>query len=117
MYPQMYTYVVTINCDVSARTIYAQWEWNDLVMFSGAVLELESRETPGMPQVWKVTLRTRTASTGTDIEVMNMWSLMNFEEELRSTTYSDGLIDTHVLLKSKDPQWPYVQDVFGSPRT
>jgi len=116
LYHQTYMYDVTTSSEESARIIFAQLEWTDPVLFSGGELALESRETPGQPRVWKAILKIQTASSGTDTEIMNMWSLMNFEEELRSTTYSDGLIDTHVSLKSKDPAWPYVRSPFGSPR-
>jgi len=114
LYPQMYTFVATINCGVYARTIYAQWEWSEHVMFSGGELALASRETPGQPQVWTVTLKTRTQNFGTVTAIMTMWSSMNFEEELQSITYSDGWIDTHVLWKSRDQVCHCAQETCGS---
>lgn len=116
LYQQTYMYVATINSAELARTTYAQWEWSATVQFSGAELVLESRETPGQQPVWRLILKIRTASSGTDTETMKMWSSMNFEEELRSTTYCDGLIDTRVSLKLKVPVWPFEHLVSGSPR-
>lgn len=116
-FPQTYMYAATISCAVFARTIYAQLEWSEFVMFSGAGLVLESREMLGQPPVWTVTLKIPTANSGTGIEAIKTWSLMNFEVELQSTIFCAGSIDTHVSLRSKDPVCHCALETCGSRQT
>lgn len=97
-----YSFVVTINSEELAKTIYDQLLWSVPVMCFGVELELVNRVAPGKKPVWMLILKTPTPNFGMAIKVKIMLSSMNFGELLASPTYSGGWIGIRSLWKLKD---------------
>ena len=76
--------------------------WNDRFLFSAGELALESLGAPGLNQDWMLTLRIRDQNSGMVTEITNMLLSMNFEAVSTSPIFSDGLIGTLCLWRSKD---------------
>jgi hypothetical protein len=115
MYLPIYAYVVTLPCAESARSICSLWESKEQLMSSGVSLEVERVHSHGKKLGWKLTVRTQGLSSGVVIAVRQMLSLMNFEVESTSLTYSDGWIGTLVSLKLKAVQDHSAPLRFGLP--
>ena len=114
VFPRTSEYVLGLHCEASARSLYFQLGWSELVTSTGARLVLESREEPGKNPVWTLTLKIREQNSGVAIAVMSMLLSMSFEVASISPTSCDGWIDTRSEWKSKDPLCPCVLHACGS---
>nr|QJI53711.1 MAG: hypothetical protein [Cressdnaviricota sp.] len=101
-YHPTYSFVVTINSEELAKTIYDQLLWSVPVTCFGVELELVNRVAPGKKQVWMLILKTPTPNFGMAIKVKILLSSMNFGVQLVSPMYSGGWIGIRSLWKLKD---------------
>jgi len=113
--PLRFVYRVIELSEPYAQTIKSRLEWSGLVMFSGVELAVESRGMLGRQPETTLTVKIRGQSSGADMIVKSVLSLMNLEEVLTSVTYSDGLTDTRSLWRLKDLPYLSVPKRSGSP--
>lgn len=107
---QMYEWSITGPLDQLLQTLTSQWVLKEFVTSSGVPPALVNLAEPGMKPDWTLTLRTLEPSSGVDIRyiltyvrVNNVLSLTNFEAELISLIFYDGLTGIRFVWKSKVP--------------
>lgn len=100
-YPRISEYKVIARCERLLQTLRNQLEWSELAGCSGVELGLASRGELGKKQVCMLTLRIRYPSSGVATMVNQMLSSMNFGEQSRSRTFSDGWTDIRSTWRSK----------------
>lgn len=101
--------VVICPCEESQQTIYNRFKWSALYQYDGVRLARGNQEQAGMKPVYTVSLKFPRPSGGMATEVMNMLSSTNFVVESIYLMYFDGLIATHVTLKSKEDLYHSMQ--------
>lgn len=114
---QTFEWCITAQSELSLQTLHNLLLWNDLVWYSGALLELVNPEELGLKQDSWLILRIPEPSFGVVMEVKNTLLLMNSEEESISHIYSDGWIVTRSSWRLKEPLSSYALPSFGSPPT
>jgi len=75
--PMMYSFVVITNCGELAATAYNQFQWSELVQYSGGEVVLARVVGPGTRQVSKLTLKILEPNGGMVTTIMNVLSSMN----------------------------------------
>lgn len=101
MFPQMYEWSLTGPYDQLLQTMLDQDLLCVLSLYSGVFPALVNLAEPGMKPAWTLILKILGPNFGAAIKVKQMLCWMNFEEELISVIYSDGLIGIRSVWKSK----------------
>lgn len=101
---QMCMLDVTSHSRESAAIIFNLLPLKEKFIVSGVSQEVASLEGPGQKQVWTLSQRIQTQSSGMGIAIRNMLSSMSFVELSPSVTCSDGWIVIPLLLKLKAAQ-------------
>lgn len=108
-YQRTYSFVIIGRSLQSLQTMQFQLRAYEKFMYFGAIPALEKVSEPGKRVVYRLTLRILDPSGGAVTAIKLRLSWMNFEEELISHTFFDGLTDTQLLWSEKaDPAlcWP-----------
>lgn len=110
-----YLFVVIINSEELAKTIYDQLQWSVPVTCFGVQLELASRVVPGKKPLWMLILKTPTPSFGMATKVKTLLWSMNLGVQSVSPIYSAGWIGIRSLWKLKDRAFAFEPVASGSP--
>lgn len=108
-----YEYVVIVQSEELAKTIWNVLQCSELVMFSGGQVDQVKVVGRGKRPVYQLMLKTPVVNSGVVTEVRRIVCLMNLGVASTSLTCSGGWIGTRVTLRLKEEADPSMSELIG----